>query len=154
MINLSDAISALYIYGIITGAQRDAARKKLAVVLLRQDSGQTFDSTGADRQSVKANLIATPTVKQSLTVESCHACGALPCDWVNNPWSSMPWVVTLKESGGWRFLIDSRDQQNPVMFSGFKIDRYGSIGNGTSLGSGSGGRLNLHRSYFIEDLPE
>lgn len=85
--------------------------------------------------------------------DTCHSCGALQCDWVNNPWGHLPWIVTLAESGGWRFLIDQRSPDNRDMFSGFKIDANGSIGKGPSLTTGSGGRLNLHRSHFIEDLP-
>lgn len=62
----------------------------------------------------------------------------------------LPRIATLKESGGWRFLIDRQDPNDPDMLSGFKIDRNGSIGNGPSLTTGSGGRLNLHRSHFEE----
>jgi hypothetical protein len=65
----------------------------------------------------------------------------------------LPWIVTLKSSGGWRFLVDRRDPQNPDLFSGFKIDNHGSIGRGPSLTTGGGGRLNLHRSHFCEHLP-
>lgn len=86
--------------------------------------------------------------------ESCHSCGALPCDWTSDPWGTLPWIVTLKESGQWRFLIDQRDEANRDMFSGFKIDLRGSIGEGPSRTTGAGGRVNLHRSYFIEGLPE
>lgn len=62
----------------------------------------------------------------------------------------LPRIATLKESGGWRFLIDRQDPNNPDMLSGFKIDINGSIGNGPSLTTGEGGRLNLHRSHFEE----
>lgn len=107
------------------------------------------------------------TVKPDLTVEpvsnrykfkdgECHlcwACGALPIDGGLQAWEKLPWIVTLSESGGWRFLIDSRDPNNPDMFSGFKINAHGSIGKGITLTTGSGGRINLHRSHFMEDLP-
>lgn len=63
---------------------------------------------------------------------------------------ALPRVVTLKDSGGWRFLIDRQDPNNPDMFSGFKIDANGSIGQGPSRTTGEGGRLNLHRSHFEE----
>lgn len=62
----------------------------------------------------------------------------------------LPQIATLKNSGGWRFLIDRQDPNNPDMLSGFKIDRNGSIGDGPSLTTGEGGRLNLHRSHFEE----
>lgn len=90
---------------------------------------------------------------KNLEFESCHSCGALPCDWTNNPWRELPWIVTLKDAGGWRFLIDQRSNENRDMFSGFKINASGSIGDGISKTTGEGGRLNLHRSYFVEDLP-
>lgn len=103
--------------------------------------------------SVVKQSLQTGTVKKTLTVECCHSCGGLPIDWVNNPWARLPWIVTLKESGNWRFLIDQRSAENPDMFSGFKINRHGSIGDGISRTTGAGGRLNLHRSYFVEELP-
>lgn len=97
--------------------------------------------------------IVKPTIKQTLTVPRlCHACGALPCDWGDNPWAQLPWIVTLNDSGNWRFLIDRRTA-NLDVFSGFKIDAYGSVGDGISRTTGAGGRLNLHRSFFVEDLP-
>jgi hypothetical protein len=105
------------------------------------------------KTSVVKQSLRTGTVKQNLTVECCHSCGALPVDWVNNPWSELPWIVTLKDSGKWRFLIDQRSAENPDMFSGFKIDGRGSIGDRISQTTGAGGRLNLHRSFFVEDLP-
>lgn len=83
----------------------------------------------------------------------CHCCGAWPIDQAENPWDKLPWIVTLKESGGARFLIDLRVVGNRDMFSGYMIDRNGSIGDGRSLTTGAGGRLNLHRTYFNEDLP-
>ena len=86
--------------------------------------------------------------------QGCGSCGALPSDWVDDPWRILPWIVTLKDSGNSRFLIDRRDLINREMFSGFKINAKGCIGDGISLMSGNGGRLNFHRSYFLEDLPE
>lgn len=117
-----------------------------AVASLRQGSGQTFDSPVADRQEVKEMY--------TKKLESCPSCGALPCDWVENPWTDLPWIVTMRESGNRRFLIDRRDQTNRDMFSGYLISGAGTIGDGISLGTGSGGRLNFHRSHFFEELPE
>lgn len=117
--------------------------------------------------TVKENLTVGSGVKDCLTTEPvsnrykfddgeihlCWACGALPCDGGLQSWEKLPWIVTLKESGGWRFLIDSRYPDDPDMFSGFKISNHGKIMAQPTLTTGSGGRLNLHRSYFMEDLP-
>jgi hypothetical protein len=117
--------------------------------------------------TIEQSSIVAATVKEFLTVEPvsnhykfndgdvhlCWACGALPCDGGLQSWEKLPWVVTLKESGGWRFLIDSRDPENSDMFSGFKINNHGKIMAQPTLTTGSGGRLNLHRSYFEEVLP-
>jgi len=105
------------------------------------------------RSSVVMQPLQTGTDRKNLTVEPCYACGALPVDQTENPWSQLPWIVTLKNSGNWRFLIDRRTA-NLDIFSGFKVNAYGSIGDGISLTTGSGGRLNLHRSHFVEDLPD
>lgn len=120
-----------------------------AVALQRQGNGQTFDSAVADRHGVKNQY--TFNDKE---IHLCWACGSLPCDWGETPWGSLPWIVTLKESSWRRFLIDRRDAGNPDMFSGYVINALGSIGDGISLGTGSGGRLNLHRTHFIEELPQ
>ena len=103
--------------------------------------------------AVKSGLAVEPVSNRYKLGQGCGSCGALPSDWANDPWENLPWIVTLAESGNWRFLIDRRDPINRDMFSGFKINRLGSIGDGISWGSGAGGRLNLHRSYFLEDLP-
>lgn len=115
------------------------------------------------KRTIEQSSKVGATVNQDLTVEHvrnryklgepCGACGGLPGDWAFDPWENLPWIVTLSESGNWRFLIDRRDPVNCDMFSGFKIDGMGSIGDGISQTTGNGGRLNLHRSYFMEDLP-
>lgn len=66
---------------------------------------------------------------------------------------TFPIIATMVGSGGHRFLIDQQDVANRDMFSGYKINRAGSIGNGITLTTGSGGRLSFHRSYFVEELP-
>lgn len=95
------------------------------------------------------------TIEQSSIVEHpfsggdvhlCWACGALPCDGGVEAWRKLPWVVTKKESGGWRFLIDSRDPENRDMFSGFYIRTDGRLGEKMQ-------RYNYHRSHFEEELP-
>ena len=95
----------------------------------------------AIRNVIRGNV---RTVKYCLTVEP-----------VSNAYKfgALPWLVTMKESGGWRFLIDSRDPDNRDMFSGFKINAHGKISE-KSLTTGEGWRYNYHRSYFIEELPE
>ena len=126
-----------------------------------QDTG-VYDYHGFSMDiCMKCN--GSPTVKEDLTVEpvsnryklgqGCGSCGALPSDWANDPWENLPWIVKMNYAHFPRFLIDRRDPVKRDMFSGFKIDRLGSIGDGISWGSGAGGRLNLHRSYFLEDLP-
>jgi hypothetical protein len=107
-----------------------------------------------DNLTVKQDLTVEPVSNRYKLGQPCGGCGGMPGDWAFDPWESLPWIVTLSESGNWRFLIDRRDAVNRDMFSGFKIDGHGSIGDGISQMSGNGGRINLHRSYFIEDLPE
>lgn len=121
---LSDAITVLYTHGVLTCAERDSARKRLA--------------------TVKQSLTVAADVKEHLATEP-----------VSPPYKfgPLPWIVTMSESGGCRFLIDSRDPENRDMFSGFKINAHGKIGE-KSLTTGDGGRYNYHRSYFIEELPE
>ena len=121
------------------------------------------DVLSALGSTIEQSSIVAATVKQDLTVEPvrnryklgepCGACGGMPGDWAFDPWENLPWIVTMNYAHFPRFLIDRRDSANRDMFSGFKINRHGSIGEGISLTTGSGGRLNLHRSYFLEDLP-
>lgn len=101
---------------------------------------------------VKKSLM-TGTIKQNLMVELCFACGALPIDQGDSPWAQLPWIVHFNRAGYPRFLIDRRDHANRDMFSGYAINGLGSIGDGISRGSGQGGRLNFHRSFFVEELP-
>jgi hypothetical protein len=94
------------------------------------------------------------TVKQSLTVEpvsnrykladNCFVCGALPGDQCEDPWGKLPWIVTKRDSGGWRFLIDGRDPDNRDVFSGYYLSTEGKVGSV---------RYNFHRSHFLEELP-
>lgn len=98
---------------------------------------------------------ASATVKENLTVEpvsnrykfggSCFSCGALPADQIENPWERMPWIVTKRESGGSRFLIDGRDDDNPDVFTGFAMSVHGKLGKL---------RYVFHRSHFEEELPD
>ena len=98
---------------------------------------------------------ASATVKENLTVEHvnnryrfsgpCFCCGALPADQVNNPWGQVPWIVTKKKSGGIRFLIDDRDEDNPDVFTGFAMSVHGKL---AKL------RYAFHRSHFEEELPD
>lgn len=80
-------------------------------------------------------------------IHLCWACGALPCDGGVEAWRRLPWVVTKKDSGGWRFLIDSRDPENSDMFSGFYLCTDGRLGEAMQ-------RYNYHRSHFEEALPD
>ncbi len=136
----SKAILLLYTHGFLTASERNAARKRLG------------------KATVKKSLTVEPVryrykMGGDGNAQGCYACGSPPIDWCDDPWGKLPWIVTLKDSGNWRFLIDRRDHVNPDMFSGFKINNYGNIGN-ASRTTGEGGRLALHRSHFIEDLPE
>lgn len=85
---------------------------------------------------------------RGFSMDSCVWCKGEGTIEQSSKVAPLPRVATLKNSGGWRFLIDRQDPNNPEMFSGFKIDRNGSIGDGPSLTTGEGGRLNLHRSHF------
>jgi hypothetical protein len=75
----------------------------------------------------------------------CFGCGALVSDQVKNPWGAMPWIVTKRESGGIRFLIDGRDEDNPDVFTGFAMSVHGKL---AKL------RYAFHRSHFEEELPD
>jgi hypothetical protein len=111
------------------------------------------ERTNCDNPTVKPDLTVEPVSNRYKLGQGCGSCGALPSDWANDPWENLPWIVTMNYAHFPRFLIDRRDSDNRDMFSGFKINRLGSIGEGISLTTGAGGRLNLHRSYFLENLP-
>lgn len=132
---LSEAITKLYTFGLINEQAKNHARKKLLAIAPDEPVSYRY-KLGEDGNG-----------------QGCFACGCGPIDFIQDPWASLPWIVTLKESGHQLFLIDRRDEKNTDMFSGFKIIGNGSIGNGISATTGSGGRLNLHRSHFEEDLP-
>lgn len=83
---------------------------------------------------------------------SCWACNALPCDGGLESWSRLPWIVTLRNSAGQRFLIDRRSSDNPDMFGGLLITGDGRVYR-QQLTTGETGRRNFHRSYFEEELP-
>jgi hypothetical protein len=104
--------------------------------------------------TAKLSLAVEPVSNRYKLGQPCGACGGMPGDWAFDPWKNLPWIVELSGSGNGRFLIDRRNAVNRDMFSGFKINGHGSIGDGIAQTSGNGGRINLHRSYFMEDLPE